>query len=451
MRASIFLVEDDEIMGESLCDRFELEGIDVNWYKSAEEAIEAFDEKIYALILTDIRLPDMSGEEMFYELMSRHQYLPPVMFVTGYGSVDKAVNLLKLGAADYITKPFDLDNLIEKVRALTPENNTLIGHQLEKPRLGVSSPMRRLETMLPRLASTNTSVLITGESGVGKEKVAQSIHELGDKEGTKPFVAVNCGALSASLLESELFGHEKGSFTGASKLKRGVFEQASGGTILLDEIGEMPMNMQVNLLRVIQDQSVTRVGGEFAVTVDVRIICATNRDLVAMVNEGHFREDLFYRINVIHLHIPPLRDRRDDIPWFARIFLSEYRKNNTGAPEIIDHSGEYALLNHTWPGNLRELKHCIERACVLSGQERLTADSLFGNYGDGGQLTMENNQPQSEDLHAHIRHCEKDFIVRVLDHHEWHVTESADALGISRKNLWEKMKKLDIHAPTESG
>lgn len=441
-RPKICLVEDDPIMGESLRDRFLLEGFSIDWFELGSTALDALRNQRYDAIVSDIRLPDMSGEELFYELLSEQRVMPPLIFITGYGSIDKAVLLLKLGAADYITKPFDIDELLAKIEALTALNAGATASSAE-PRLGVSLPMRRIEATLAQVAASKATLVITGESGVGKEYVARLLHELDDPE--RPFVAFNCAALTESLLEAELFGYEKGAFTGALSKHRGLFEQAQSGTLLLDEVGEMPLNMQAKLLRTIQEKRIRRLGAERDTEISVRLVCATNRDLRAMVDAGQFREDLYYRINVIHLHIPPLRERREDILWFARNFLDDHLAEHPEQTREIDSSAEFALLEYDWPGNLRELRHCIERACVLSPQPRLTATLLLDPIA-GAIANDEFAEPADERLHKHISHFERDFIMRILDKHEWHVIETAEALGISRKNLWEKMKKLEIKA-----
>ncbi len=440
--ATICLVEDDPFMGESLCDRLQLEGFAVDWYTSAAKALEALRQRHYALVISDIRLGNESGEQLFYTVKAENRVLPPFLFITAFGSIDTAVTLLKLGAVDYITKPFDIDELILKIKSLTHISTEPLpkGHV---PELGLSSQMRQIEETLPLLATRNTSVLITGESGVGKEHVAHLLHWLGTPQ-ERPFIAVNCAALTSSLLEAEIFGYEKGAFTGALRTKPGVFEQADGGTLFLDEIGDMPLDMQSKLLRVIQDRRVVRVGGEREFEVKVRLVCATNQDLKAKVGEGSFREDLYYRINVIHLHIPPLRERSDDIPWFALRFLDDYKREHPDeSTRRLDHSAIQGLLDHTWPGNVRELKNCIERACILNRQEALTAASLLQPDDDTSVIDV----PLTEKLSERMRAAEREFILGALVNHDWHIIETAEALGISRKNLWEKMKRLDLQSP----
>lgn len=436
--ARICLIEDDAIMGESLCDRFELEGLVFDWWRTGTEARQALTTRPYAVVISDIRLPDMGGDELYMELLGQYGpgVLPSWLFITGYGAVDRAVDLLKAGATDYITKPFDLDALVDKLtQLLTPLQRSQEG----VTRLGVSAAMRRIEALLPRLASQANTILITGESGVGKEVVAREIHHLAHPDGQAPFVAVNCGALSEGLLEAELFGHEKGAFTGALRARAGVFEQANGGTLFLDEVGDMPLAMQVKLLRAIQDRKVVRVGGEQAIPVNLRLICATHRDLREMVDEGSFREDLFYRIHVIQLRIPPLRERREDIIWLAQAMLQEHCKDHPGEVRRFSPQVEQALLRHPWPGNIRELKHALERACILSSGNALMLDTLFES-----SLPEASVAEQEENLAAYLRQCEQGYIRDALERHEGRIAETANSLGISRKNLWERMKRLGI-------
>ncbi len=444
----ICLIEDDEIMGESLYDRFGLEGFRVDWHHTGLEGKRAINNKNYDLVISDIHLPDIDGEEVFTKLLGERPHLPPFIFITGYGSIDRAVRLLKLGAADYISKPFDLDLLVEKAHLLCPEQAGAETADAEgKDSLGISPVMRGIEQSIPRLAKLASTILITGESGAGKEHVAHLIHRHARHDEHAPFVAVNCGAITESLLESELFGHEKGSFTGAAKARKGVFEQAHGGTLFLDEIGEMSLNMQVKLLRAIQERVIVRVGGDTPIPVDVRLICATNRDLKKMVEEETFREDLYYRIHVIRLRIPPLRERREDVLWFAQLFLktcSQLSHEN----HVLSPLAERALLSYDWPGNLRDLKHSVERACILSTTQMLDPDAFFDDAAMAGPGHPEPQEAAAIEgtLTEYLRECERKFILQSLHQNNWHFGNTAAALGISRKNLWEKMKKLDIHA-----
>jgi len=435
------LVEDDAIMGESLCDRFQLEGFEVDWRRTGGEALRAIESRPYAVVISDVRLPDRSGEALFGEVKGNVSRPPPFVFITAFASVDRAVALLKEGAADYVAKPFDLDDLVAKVRSLSSAQHSDDTSAHEAFELGISAAMRNIAQMVPRVARHASAVLVSGESGVGKERVAQLVHRRGSREGA-PFVPVNCGALAESLLESELFGYERGAFTGATRSHRGLVEAADGGTLFLDEIGDMPLAMQVKLLRVIQDHRVTRVGGTAPVPVRFKLVCATHRDLRKMVEAGQFREDLFFRINVIQLRIPPLRERREDILWFAQRFLLECAEKH-GVPRFtLSPGAESALTGYPWPGNLRELRHAIERACILSNAPVLEPGLFFEDGWPQGV-----GEPAHASLAGYLAACERRYIERALADCGQQVGKAAAMLGISRKNLWEKMKRLGIPQP----
>jgi DNA-binding NtrC family response regulator len=435
MRPRICLIEDDPYMGDSLVERFELEGLDCDWFQRGRDALLPLRSKPYALVISDIQLPDISGEALFTELVAEGARRPPFLFITGHGAIDQAVRLLKLGAEDYLTKPLDIPLLLAKVRQLVARAQPRSGAE---PLLGISSAMRAIDELLPRVAAQAKTVLITGESGVGKEVIARAFHDHARAGKTQPFVAVNCGAISETLLEAELFGHEKGAFTGAVRERRGTFEQADGGTLFLDEIGDMPLTMQVKLLRVIQERSIVRVGGERAIPVAIRLVCATHRDLLARVADGRFREDLYYRIHVVQLHIPPLRERREDILWLADRILRELADGRP--PRRLDAAAEQALLAADWPGNVRELRHCLERACILDGSPVLGAASLAGRvHKEGG-----NAPPLS--LADHVAQSERRHIAETLSAAGGRIGEAAARLGISRKTLWEKMRRHGLSA-----
>lgn len=448
LQPAICLIEDDEIMGDSLLDRFDLEGFRVDWHRTGLGGLHAISNKNFDLVICGIHLPDINGEDIFTRLSEENRPLPPFIFITGVGSIDLAVRLLKQGAADYISKPFDLDILVEKIRLLCPEQPCDVPDEIHAPdTLGISPVMREIEQSIPRLSQLASTILITGESGAGKEHVAQLIHRHARLDRNAPFVAINCGAVTESLLESELFGHEKGSFTGAAKARKGVFEQAHGGTLFLDEIGEMTLNMQVKLLRAIQERVIVRVGGETPISVDVRLICATNRDLRVMVEEKTFREDLYYRIHVICLHIPPLRERKEDILWFTKLFLKVCEKLSKER-HALSPRAERALLDYDWPGNLRELKHSVERACILSTGTTLDPEAFF--HKAIKPPTRKNKDKETAasvgTLSEQLRSFERKLILQTLAQNHRNFGNTAAALGICRKNLWEKMKKLDIQA-----
>lgn len=420
-------------MGESLVDRFQLEGFGCAWQRDGSSALVALRNQQFALVISDIRLPDTTGDKLFEQLHSEALPLPPFIFITGHGDIDSAVRLLKRGAHDYITKPFDLDLLVEKVRSIV-NPDSVAGAGV----LGLSPAMRQIDAMLKRLGNSAASVLITGESGVGKERVAIALHNMSHPDS--PFIAVNCGALTESLLEAELFGYEKGSFTGATRTKKGVFEQADGGTLFLDEIGDMPLSMQVKLLRALQERSIVRVGGEASIQVNIRLICATHQLLLERVSTGDFREDLYYRINVVELRIPPLRERIEDILPLARGLLAEIAAANGKAPPNLTPSAEHALLNYRWPGNIRELKNALERASLMSDGRFISHDILFDRPAP--KITGQGDVAGS--LRDYLNECERDFILRALESSQGQIQTCADSLGISRKNLWEKMRKLGI-------
>ena len=437
------LIEDDEIMGESLVQLFRLEGFDVTWCRTATDAAAAIGSRRFGVVVSDIRLPDRNGGELFLELKERQPMLPPFLFMTAYGTIDRAVELLKAGAADYVTKPFDVDVLVHKVRAMAQGYGIVDGAVDDS--LGISPVMRRIAESLPRLARHAAALLITGDSGVGKEHVAQLFHRHAVGADGK-FVAVNCASIPDSLMEAELFGYERGAFTGAVKAKRGYFELAHEGTLFLDEIGDMPLSMQAKLLRIIQERQFVRLGSESPVSTNFRLICATHRDLKAMVEAGQFREDLYYRIHVIHLHIPPLRERLDDIRWFVRHFVAQFNRQHPAEARRLDPRTEQALMNYGWPGNVRELQHAVERACILSGGPLLGAEAFFGDGHDGEIATQ---LPASESLTEYLMACERDYLTLILERHGGHMTNAAEALGITRKTLWEKLRRLGIKAKGE--
>jgi DNA-binding NtrC family response regulator len=436
MQHRIALIEDDPIIGEALSDRLEFEGFACDRYRDGTSARRGLGQRRYSVVVSDINLPDISGEQLFCDLLAASQPLPPFIFITGYGAIDQAVRLLKLGAQDYVTKPFNVGELIAKIRNLCERQQPVADAAAQ---LGISTGMRQIESLLPRLAASRSAVLISGESGAGKEQVARALHRAGDPGGKTRFVAVNCGAIPENLIESELFGHDKGAFTGADRDRQGVFEQADGGTLFLDEIGEMPPSMQVKLLRAIQDRAVVRVGGATPRKVDIRLVCATHHDLKAMVEQGRFREDLYYRIHVIHLHVPPLRERQEDILWLAARFLDE-RAARGEVRRTLGAEAERALTRYPWPGNVRELQHCLERASVLSLAPLLNVESLFGAGGPPAVPGDALRQPLSD----HLQDCERAYIRRALTECGGRIADTAALLGISRKNLWEKMRKLEM-------
>ncbi len=439
----LLLIEDDPIMGESLVDRFELEGLAVLWVRTVAQAELRLREAHFDAVVSDVRLTDGSGEHLFEKLVRAGTVLPPWLFITAFASVDRAVAMLQAGARDYVTKPFDIAELVSKVKgaigvleqAASP-TDALDTHDL----LGVSASMRLLASQSRRVAERARTLLVTGESGSGKEVLARHVHALAHPGRDAPFVAVNCGAIPETLIESALFGHERGAFTGADRLRRGHFELAHGGTLFLDEIAELTQAMQVRLLRVLQERQFQRVGAESLIPVDLRVVCATHRDLRQLVAQGLFREDLYYRIHVVHLRVPPLRERPDDILWLAQGALLKQAKDRQEAPRRLSTAACAALLAHSWPGNVRELHNRLERACILSERSTLEVADLFEErQGDPPAAEL----PTLQDF---VADAEKAYLASVLARFGGRVGTAAQALGISRKTLWEKSKRYGLGA-----
>lgn len=436
---NIGLIEDDPVMGGSIVQRLELEGCAVHWWQTGSEALNvpsrSFDD--LDLVLCDIKLPDMSGEDIYRSLIGIRA-MPPFIFITGYGAIDQAVRLMRLGAADYVTKPFQFEDFLSRIRdnarthlhAGSPADNIL----------GVSTEMIELESMLGRYARTDLPVLFTGETGVGKEVAARRLHAL-SKGPDRPFMAVNCAAIPGDLLESEIFGHEKGAFTGASKRHLGYAERAGTGTLFLDEIGDMPLALQAKILRLIEERNFHRVGGEEVVPFHARIVTATHRDLVEHAGNEGFRSDLYFRIAVLPAHIAPLRDRLDDIPWLMQNFLAEAASRHDKEVRGFTSLAEEAALEHHWSGNVRELRNRVERAVALAGGEWLMPYDMFPDRS-GLPVSRDAFQPLSEIRDA----AERRQIERALSETSGHMQEAARLLGVSRTTLWEKVTRLGIKA-----
>jgi len=436
-RCTIGLVEDDPIMGESLLQRLTIEGADVTWWKTRAEAVAGLALRKPQAVICDIRLPDGSGEDVFAEANGTEN-APPFLFMTGYGDIDQAVRLMQSGAGDYITKPFEMDPFLERLSRIARAADTKISGAL-----GVSEPMRAIERTLMRLAKVEAPLLITGDTGSGKEVCARFLHGIRGAQAS-PFMAVNCAAIPSELMESELFGHEKGAFTGAQGRHLGYAERASTGTLFLDEIGDLAPRLQAKLLRLLEDRSFTRVGGEKVLPFRARVVCATNAPLAQWVAEGKFREDLLYRINVVALRVPPLRERPADVSWLLeRFFVSLSERQETHLRGLSAPTIEAALA-HPWPGNVRELRNRIERAFALADGPWILPGDLFPERSHGQpRAAFEHlDDVRDEAEHRHIQ--------RMLATHDGAISVTARALGISRTTLWEKMKRLGIDAgPSE--
>jgi DNA-binding NtrC family response regulator len=430
---TIGLIEDDPIMGESLVQSLSLVGCKVHWWSRLSEARSAVMKVQPDLVVCDVRLPDGHGGSFFQELTANSP-LPPFLFMTAYGTIDEAVGLVRSGAGDYVTKPFEMEEFISRASALLANAPPA---KFDCP-LGSSEAMRRIEAMLRRVATRRIPVLILGGTGAGKEVCARRLHDLSAGAG-RPFVAVNCAAVPPELMESEMFGHEKGAFSGATALHRGYAERAGDGTLFLDEIGDMPLAMQAKLLRLIEEREFTRVGGEKAIPFKARTVCATNVDLAGLVALGRFREDLYYRINVVAVEVPPLAGRGDDIRLLARKFIDEYAAEVGGKPMQLDIGAEQALVAHPWPGNVRELRNRIERAVMMASSSILHAADLFP-----GVPAPSDTGVKTGSLRAIREDAERRQIERVIAETGGNLGDAARLLQVSRTTLWEKIKRYEI-------
>ncbi|GHU13097.1 acetoacetate metabolism regulatory protein AtoC [Spirochaetia bacterium] len=446
MKFRLLVVDDEKNIREGLAESLALEGYEVVTAADGAEGYKRFGKGDIDLVITDLRMPGMGGEEFQRKINAESPGLP-VIILTGHGTVENAVCAMRDGAYDFITKPPNIDHLAMLVqRALRSRELALKNRDLEaelevknqfKTMIGSSAAMRVVFDTLSRAAPAKASILITGESGVGKELVADAIHELSGRKG-KPFVKVHCAALSANLLESELFGHEKGAFTGAISRKRGRFELAHEGTLFLDEIGEIDQNIQVKLLRVLQEKQFERVGGEETLDVDVRIVTATNKDLKAEVEKGAFREDLYFRLNVVNIHVPPLRERKDDIPLFLSAFLRECAAENGKTVDSFDEKARAALYAYDWPGNVRELRNCVESAVVMAkGSVIGEADLPPGVSSVGARQVI------AVPIGSSMEEAGRIIIRDTLRHFKGNKTKTAEVLGIGRKTLHRKLEELE--------
>ncbi len=443
----VLLVEDDEIMRLSLDDRLQLEKIPVSSVSNISQAKIQLEKGDIDLVVSDIRLPDGTGIELFEHISASFPGLP-VILMTAYGDIADAVKLVKAGAVDYLTKPFDMSDFINKVKyqlSRIMDVQLTVRSMEEDDRsfkpgsglLGKSPAMRKIERLVARLRDNDSSVLISGESGVGKEVIASLIHHNSPRsEG--PMVKFNCAALSPGLIESELFGHEKGAFTGATQQRIGRFEQAQGGTIFLDEIGEISLDIQIKLLRVLQEREIERVGGNQSIPLDLRVIAATQTNLEESINANEFRSDLYWRLNVINIHIPPLSERREDIIYLARLFVSELTAKGGNNIKGLSKAAEKQLQTMSFPGNVRELKNIIERAVALCDGTWIGPADLLA------QDTFQDEDITLNTLKQSIEEAEINAIQAALTECDSKINQAADLLGISRKNLWQKMKRYRI-------
>lgn len=449
MKFTVLVADDEKNIREGLAEYLALEGYLVQTAADGKEALRKVEEGNVDLVITDLKMPALSGGELLKTVSGRYPGLP-VIVLTGHGTIEDAVDAMRYGAFDFLTKPVNLDHLALlckralETRELSRKNLELQAEVEAQRRsssiIGSSQEMKRIFDLLRRVAPTKASVLITGESGVGKELVADAIHNLSPRR-TGPLIKVHCAALAESLLESELFGHEKGAFTGAQGRKRGRFELANEGTLFLDEIGEINQNVQIKILRVLQERKFERVGGEETVETDVRIVAATNKDLKKEIAEGRFREDLFYRLNVVNIHVPPLRERRDDIPLLAMSFLREFAQENGKKVEGLDTKARSALYAWSWPGNVRELRNCMESAVVMARSSLVGLEDLPPSVRSSGE-EVDIRVPAGSSL----AEAEKILIRETLAAQNGNKSRTAEILGIGRKTLYQKLEDYGLEA-----
>ncbi len=445
--ASVLIVEDDEKMRDLLRKIITREGYPVEEAANGDAALTLIEKNVYDIVLTDVKMPGLDGIELLKEIkkISARTY---VIIMTAFGTIGSAVEAMKQGAYDYISKPFKLDEiqiLIRKIleeKALRQEVDHLRKEVRRRYRfnniIGKSKEMQEVFDLIEKISPGKSTILIHGKSGTGKELVAKAIHYNSPRRN-KPFVPVNCSAIPETLLESELFGHIKGAFTGAVATHVGLFEEADGGTLFLDEVGELSPAIQVKLLRVLQEREIKPVGGTQSRKIDIRLITATNRDLHEMVKEGTFREDLYYRLNVIPIHLPPLKVRTEDIPLLVRHFLTRFGKENQRPEMTISREALHPLMNYSWPGNIRELENIIERAVILCKENEVTRDDLPPH------LLQESadNRRGPDLLHLSLREVEMAHIKRILESVGGHKMKAAEILRIDRRTLYRKLQHDD--------
>jgi DNA-binding NtrC family response regulator len=450
----ILIVDDELNMRLVLAAMLKREGYDVASAADGVEAMQLLKSTPVAAVVTDLKMPKIDGMQLL-DLVSRNYPDIPVIIITAHGTVATAVEALKKGALDYITKPFELEEMKSVIAKAIRTRNLKANELLAPPEdieptgiIGSSRSIRDIFEAVQRVAPTTTTILITGETGTGKELVAEAIHRNSPRKNN-PLIKINCAAIAETLIESELFGYEKGAFTGAAISKPGKFELAHKGTLFLDEVGEIPRDMQVKLLRVLQEQEFERVGGLKTIKVDVRFIAATNRNLQQSVQEGSFREDLYYRLNVFPIRVPPLRERVDDIPPLVDFFIEKFNKKLSCHVTGVDDAVREMLLRHRWPGNVRELENLIERMMLMAKTPILTLDELPPEFQknleqDEGQNAKEDKTRFKDFVRSHMENVEKQMIIKCLEDSEGNVTKAAKQLGLSRKGLQLKMIKYNL-------
>jgi DNA-binding NtrC family response regulator len=445
---TILIVDDEQSVRESLRMILDYEGYDVATAENGGEALESASSAHPDLVLLDVKMPGMDGIEVLQKLRAMEKNIPVIM-ISGHGTIETAVEATRLGAFDFLPKPLDRDKLLVALRnALQQAKLSSDVRRLQETVegkwqiLGESPQIKEISSMIERVAPTEARVLITGENGTGKELVARALHRL-SKRTEKPFVEVNCAAIPAELIESELFGHEKGSFTGATSQRTGKFEQASGGTLFLDEIGDMSMQAQAKVLRALEEGKIERVGGSKLIPVDVRVIAATNKDLSAQNAKGLFRDDLYHRLRVIPIRVPPLRERRDDIPVLVRAFVEDICAKNGIAPKTVSESTMSLLSERSWSGNVRELRNVVERLVILSRGSALDPALLEAPDASTGRVA-DDLLSVGGTFQEFKERAEAAYIKRQLESHQWNISKTAEALDIQRSHLYTKMKRYNL-------
>jgi two-component system nitrogen regulation response regulator NtrX len=446
---TILAVDDEATILQSLSGILSDEGFEVLTASNGYEALKIIDQESPDLVLLDIWMPGIDGIETLQEIKRTNPFLQVIM-ISGHGTIETAVKATKFGAYDFIEKPLSIEKVVVTInnalnfRQLEEENRFLRKKTLEKHSItGNSPPIKALKKQIAIAAPTNAWIMITGENGTGKELVARTIHQMSHR-ADKPLIDVNCAAIPDELIESELFGHEKGAFTGATNKKRGKFEVANGGTIFLDEIGDMSLKTQAKILRILQEQKFERVGGTRTLTVDVRVIAASNKDLEKEIQKGTFRDDLFYRINVIPIEVPRLRDRAEDIPLLVETFLKGCHEEGccelkTITPEALEH-----LIAYPWPGNVRELKNLVERLGIMTESNIIGAEDIPASYKMGGPVAPAAASLEAGSLKEAKKEFEKAYILRKLSENQNNISQTADAIGIERSHLHKKIKSFGL-------
>ena len=449
MNNKILVVDDEEIIRESLSYILRKEGYPVEEAANGKIAYEKLKEDSFDLVITDLEMPEMKGTALLKEIQNLHLRTSTII-ITAFGSLETAISALRNGASDYILKPIEFDELLFKVKKLFEVQELLLENRFMKKELqreydyhniiGKSPAIKKIYEMITAVADADSTVLITGKSGSGKELVARALH-FNSRRSSKPFIAVNCGAISENLIESELFGHKKGAFTGAISDKEGFMKASEGGTLFLDEIGDMPLQLQVKLLRAIQEREFTPVGTTSPIKINIRFLASTNQDLKELVSQGKFREDLYFRLNVVDIHLPSLKEREEDIPLLADHFVNKYRKHMNKPVRGISNEALRALVSHEWKGEVRELENVIERSMIFCKEDFITVKDLPEALRETGS---QSDFSISGSLDESVKRFEREIITRALDANEYNKEKAAEALQVGLSTLYRKMKELNI-------